>query len=83
MRGESPCALPVIGWPAVQAFRACDGCGWQNGNWLLMACINLFAPGGTPEKSAVIERVSDPARLRPFSLIRGLRIGQACPAPFT
>jgi hypothetical protein len=35
--------------PAVQAFRACKGSGWQNGKWLLMARINLFDPGGNPE----------------------------------
>ncbi len=31
--------------PAVQAFRAREGCGGQNGKWLLMARINLFGPG--------------------------------------
>jgi hypothetical protein len=51
VRGEIGRAIPTIGVPAVNAFRAGNGSGWQNGNWLLMACINLFGPGETPEKS--------------------------------
>ncbi|HKR91667.1 MAG TPA: hypothetical protein VJR88_05240 [Novosphingobium sp.] len=28
-----------------QTAHALSGVGWQGGNWLLMACINLFGPG--------------------------------------
>jgi hypothetical protein len=38
--------------PAVDAIRAGEGCGWQNGKWLLMARVNLFDPGRGPEMSA-------------------------------
>jgi hypothetical protein len=55
-------ALPAIGGPAVEAFRACDGCGWQNGNWLLMSRVNLLVPVESPESRPVVQRVADPDR---------------------
>jgi len=41
MRGVNERAI----WPAVEADRAGEGSGWQNGKWLLMARVNLFGPG--------------------------------------
>jgi hypothetical protein len=91
MRGENERAVPMIGRLAVHAFRACEGCGWQNGKWLLMARINLFGPGKTPENWPVWEYSPDFARPPDFACpiapvqrcFRCVRIGPACPAPVT
>jgi hypothetical protein len=40
MRGENERA----NLPAVEAIRAGEGSGWQNGKWLLMVRVNLFGP---------------------------------------
>ena len=87
MRGERramPFSEPVTGGLAVQACRAGEGSGRQNGKWLLMACINLFGPGRAPESRPVLQRLSDP---RPAcarsALCRYVRIGLARPAGVT
>jgi len=84
MRGVFDRAVPSSGAPAVQAFRACKGCGWQNGKWLLMARINLFGPDWKARMSAGNVNISAiPARIRLFQLCFGAsRIGQVRPASF-
>jgi len=55
--------------PAVQAFRACKGSGWQNGKWLLMGSHQPVRSGWEIPDIGHGLKLSDPARLRPFSLV--------------